>query len=301
MAAAETRVDHHLARSVGPERVAVTDLTGPSPIGASPLGPDPRQAPPTTRLIGLGAMRERLRQSADPVEVFTSVAEICADMGYECTVILTDLQGPVHRIDRPDAAGVVAPSSDSLLSLLDLTPLLVLVHDTVGVSILTSDLRGGLLSRATRGQPTYADALVLRLLVDEAILVLTRERLQQELAEEREHAANLEQALASNREIGMALGFVMASQGCDAQTAFERLRSISQRTNIKLRDIAAEVVRSATAPAAPAAAAAAGATGADPQGTSSRRERGSTRKLSAPSAATPAPPPAPPAEAAEPE
>jgi len=291
MAAVETRVDHHPASSVAPERVDATESTAPSPIGASPLGPDPRQAPPTTtRLIGLGAMRERLRQSADPVEVFTSVAEICTDMGYECTVILTDLEGSTHRIDRPDAAGVVAPSSESLLSLLDLTPLLVLVHDTVGVSILTSHLRGGLLSRATRGQPTYADALVLRLLVDEAILVLTRERLQQELAEEREHAANLEQALASNREIGMALGFVMASQGCDAQTAFERLRSISQRTNVKLRDIAAEVVRSATAPAAPPAAV--GATGADPHGTTSRRERG-TSKLSAPTAAPP--------EAAEPE
>lgn len=232
----------------GHEPSAATVL-GVHPEHPFPPAPGAPESLSITSAAGLAVMRQRLCQSADPVEVFTSVADLCAEMGYDCTVILVD--GDVtRRIDRPCPGDALATSPVSLLSLLDLTPLLVLSHDCIGISILAAQLRGGMLNRARQGQPSYADALVLRLLVDEAILVITRERLQRELAEERERAANLEQALASNREIAMALGFVMAVEGCDAQAAFDRLRSVSQRTNRKLRDIAGEVVRSAVTPQA---------------------------------------------------
>src|SRR2546421_1777469 len=49
-------------------------------------------------------------------------------------------------------------------------------------------------------------------------------------------------ALSSRSVIDQAIGIVMAQRRCDPEEAFATLRTISQRRNIKLRDIAAELV-----------------------------------------------------------
>jgi transcriptional regulator with GAF, ATPase, and Fis domain len=67
---------------------------------------------------------------------------------------------------------------------------------------------------------------------------------------EHEENENLERALATNREIAMAMGIVMADRGCTEEQAFAHLREISQRLNRKLRDIAADVVRTGEIPTA---------------------------------------------------
>lgn len=54
--------------------------------------------------------------------------------------------------------------------------------------------------------------------------------------------ANLQTALTSRSTIDQAIGVLMAQQRCDAATAFGLLRSASQGRNVKLRDIAAQVV-----------------------------------------------------------
>lgn len=61
-------------------------------------------------------------------------------------------------------------------------------------------------------------------------------------AHARETAGHLQAGLASNRDIGVAIGRVMASQQLDRDAAFEVLRGISQNTNRKLADIAAHVI-----------------------------------------------------------
>jgi GAF domain-containing protein len=55
-------------------------------------------------------------------------------------------------------------------------------------------------------------------------------------------AAQLEQAMASRAAIEQAKGILMAQQRCSAEEAFAILRRLSQATNRKLRDVAAEVV-----------------------------------------------------------
>ena len=45
---------------------------------------------------------------------------------------------------------------------------------------------------------------------------------------------------------------VMGQNRCDADAAFDRLRSASQHRHVKLRDIAAEVLRSVSSAAPPA-------------------------------------------------
>ena len=56
---------------------------------------------------------------------------------------------------------------------------------------------------------------------------------------------NLRQAMESRAEIEQAKSIIMASTGCTADEAFAQLRSQSQPENVKLRAIAAEIVRRA--------------------------------------------------------
>lgn len=62
------------------------------------------------------------------------------------------------------------------------------------------------------------------------------------LAAERHHdAENLRLGLESNREIGKAIGLIMAAQAVEAEEAFQILRRASSRTNTKLAAIARRV------------------------------------------------------------
>ena len=61
-------------------------------------------------------------------------------------------------------------------------------------------------------------------------------------AHEREQVRNLRLALGTNREIGKAVGLLMALHKVDDDTAFELLRKTSQDLNIKLADVAEQVV-----------------------------------------------------------
>lgn len=53
---------------------------------------------------------------------------------------------------------------------------------------------------------------------------------------------NLREAMASRAEIEQAKGVIIATTGCTPDEAFERLREQSQQENVKLREIAAEIV-----------------------------------------------------------
>jgi hypothetical protein len=90
-------------------------------------------------------------------------------------------------------------------------------------------------------RPTDADRLVARLLADQALAKVGIETLAGALQKQRIRSANLEEALATNREIGQAIGILMASEQLTAVQAFERLRTVSQHTHRKLREIAADV------------------------------------------------------------
>jgi GAF domain-containing protein len=82
------------------------------------------------------------------------------------------------------------------------------------------------------------------ILAAHAALALSRAR-------EREQISGLEQAVASNRSIGMAIGILMAIHRVGQDEAFDLLRTVSQRTNRKLREIADEVVHTGQLPDLP--------------------------------------------------
>jgi GAF domain-containing protein len=64
-------------------------------------------------------------------------------------------------------------------------------------------------------------------------------------AEARELAGNLRRAIESRSVIDQAIGALMATRGLDADAAFQVLSRESQDTNTKLRDLAAQVLKTA--------------------------------------------------------
>ena len=62
-----------------------------------------------------------------------------------------------------------------------------------------------------------------------------------------EHVAQLETALVSSRVIGAAIGILMASRNIDQDEALTVLKGASQRSNTKMRDVAATIVAGADA------------------------------------------------------
>jgi GAF domain-containing protein len=62
------------------------------------------------------------------------------------------------------------------------------------------------------------------------------------IAERTEMSEHLQRALVSRAVIDQALGIIMGQKRCTAEEAFEVLRTISQNRNVKLRDIAADMI-----------------------------------------------------------
>lgn len=76
---------------------------------------------------------------------------------------------------------------------------------------------------------------------DVGLLLATHSALAVAAEVHRERANNLERALNSSREIGVAVGVLMTRHQLSREQAFDALRIASQNTNRKLRDIALEV------------------------------------------------------------
>lgn len=91
-------------------------------------------------------------------------------------------------------------------------------------------------------RPTDSDLALARLLAEHAVAAIRIEMLTNAAHDARARAANLEEALTTNREIGQAIGVLMATDRLTAEQAFGRLRSASQHSHRKLREIAADVV-----------------------------------------------------------
>jgi len=90
-------------------------------------------------------------------------------------------------------------------------------------------------------RPFDPDELLARL---RARLEATRTRTA-EVAEHRKAEQHLRIALAAREHVGTAVGLVMAQRRCSAEEAFGLLRSASQRSNVKLAEVARSVVMTA--------------------------------------------------------
>jgi hypothetical protein len=103
---------------------------------------------------------------------------------------------------------------------------LVLQGEKAGALNLFSDTAGAL------DEQSVNEGAVLSSFVSIAMLA----------AHEHQDALTLRQGLESNREIGKAMGLLMAFHRIDDQQAFERLSKASQDMNMKLIEVARQVV-----------------------------------------------------------
>jgi hypothetical protein len=99
-----------------------------------------------------------------------------------------------------------------------------------------------------RDRPTRSDRVIAQLLLDRAIELVRVQRLEVAVAVEREKAANLQVALETNREIGQAIGILMSAYKVTSKQGFDLLRTVSQHTHRKLRDVSADVCETGTLP-----------------------------------------------------
>ncbi|GAB3526284.1 GAF and ANTAR domain-containing protein [Arthrobacter monumenti] len=69
-------------------------------------------------------------------------------------------------------------------------------------------------------------------------------RLALRLAQHNDTEANLKAAMASRTTIDLAVGIIMGQSRCSQESAFDILRNASSHRNIKVREVAAEIVAS---------------------------------------------------------
>ncbi|GAA4681009.1 ANTAR domain-containing response regulator [Streptomyces youssoufiensis] len=134
--------------------------------------------------------------------------------------LLYDERWPRYRA-RALAAGVRASAT------------LPFEHDGLAVTITLYGLRPGVLGPADRDTAELLGDLTVANLV-------CAQRYRAALAE----VDQLDTALRTRPVVDQACGILMHIVGCDAQTAFDMLRRMSQRSNRKLAELAETVVRS---------------------------------------------------------
>jgi len=81
-----------------------------------------------------------------------------------------------------------------------------------------------------------------------ACLYATHAAIALSAARDRQVCDELQAAVQSNREIGMALGITMATLRVTPQQALDRLRTVSRRSNRRLHEIALDVIETGQPP-----------------------------------------------------
>jgi len=198
---------------------------------------DTTQHPAPTTLSTLLEALDAMVASAEPAVVFASAARLCVPLiGHSAMVTINGAD------QAPDAITCFTHSSDQA------PPAPATSACTVIVGEPTSEHEGygGMLTLYFHALPAQEHAALAQLVVDRATALVHRERLASILDGVTARALNLEIALASNREIGTAIGVLMSLRKVTRDRAFDMLRDASQRTNRKLRDIALDVIETGT-------------------------------------------------------
>lgn len=235
-----------------PARAATDQITLEPPSRLAEWSPDPylaevdswqehheAEAPRTPASGRLG----RLLLVEDNVDMRGYLMRLLADDGWEVEAVADVEMALVAQPPDIVVSDVMLPGRSGL----DLVRLLRAEEKTARLPVILLTARFGA-DAAAEGLAAGADDYVVKPF-DPAEL-LARVRTHHELAQLREiavqraedRASNLQQALSTNRRIGVAIGVLMAAQRVTHDEAFDRLRHASQHSNRKLRDVAEDVI-----------------------------------------------------------
>jgi ANTAR domain len=214
--------------------------------------------------------------SAEPAVVFTDLTRLCVPLlcdAATATVLTADQQAyqtkwPWNAAEPEDFAlvGKAMAGRQVISHNAVLTP--IVGRSAEGII----DYQGVLALNFHTSSPSPSHGVLAQLVVERAVAVIERERLADVVTAQQVQVDNLRIALASNREIGAAVGILMASRKLTSEHAFDLLRRVSQHSHRKLRELALEVIDTGTielppsvtrtaSPASPAKATAAGQPG----------------------------------------
>jgi hypothetical protein len=197
----------------------------------------------------LPRLLRRLTPAAEPAVVFKSLTRVVVPLFCDASTVWISAAGqqqPTHisfRVAGSDGYEHLPGPHDARpvsSNFADLDGAL-LGEDTVVIPINPTIVQGqhpfrGVLTMSFHGvRPTVTHVLVGHLLVERAISLVQREQLVAK-------ANNLHRALDSNREIGAAMGILMARHQLTSDQAFDLLRRTSQRAHRKIVAIAADVI-----------------------------------------------------------
>ena len=185
---------------------------------------------------GLGAVLaaiDTLVASAEPAVVFSSAVRLCVPLvGQAASATITGPENQAYAITWPRTQPRHAAYSVEARIIGGAVELHAGYHGTLAISV--------------DGPPQMHHALLAQLIVDRAVALVERERWAESLAAGTTRSANLEVALATNREIGIAIGILMSRHKSTSDQAFDILRRVSQESQRKLRDVALEVAVTGT-------------------------------------------------------
>lgn len=199
---------------------------------------------PAAALDAMLAAVPRLAPSAQPAVVFGNLAELCVPAFSDaCAIDITEFGSDAHRVWHPHAPGVVRKllvpaeihaghSTPSLLCIPFESP----PHDPgPAYHGVFAHIR-----HAREFRPGMA--AIAALLVDRAVATVTQQRFAEAHSRLVDQAANLQVALLTSRQIGAAIGILMAVHRVTEDAAFGMLRRASQGRHHKLRDVAEDVI-----------------------------------------------------------
>lgn len=196
------------------------------------------------------AVLDRIVTSNEPAAVLASLARgVVPELAVACSVSIVDddqVTSEVTYPERPVRRGAEPAGASGSGSAGRAAGILVTVRTRVdplanqpGLSVVA---RFELDARRATEEPPMLVEVTASLLLERAAQMIQRGRLAAALEAERNKTQNLTVALESNREIGQAIGILMARRRITSEQAFDRLRAVSQRTHRKLRELAEDVV-----------------------------------------------------------
>jgi transcriptional regulator with GAF, ATPase, and Fis domain len=233
-------------------------MTGSLPGGSSPAGVEP-----TTVFSGLADIVYR---GSTPQEIYTAMCIAATMMVPGCdhaSVMLRhhhsamtaaasdDIASKVDKLERTlnegpclDAIAEEAPQVDPDLTAGSQWPTLsrqvvaeTPVRGIIGCRLLAGQDKVGALNLLSDAANAFN-----KVSVERATLLAAFASVAANAVAKGEDAATLRRGLASNREIGKAIGMLMVLNDISEDHAFHTLRLISQDLNVKLAEIAAQIV-----------------------------------------------------------
>jgi ANTAR domain/GAF domain len=205
----------------------------------------------------------QLHEQGSPEAVVDRITRAAVDTVEGCDHAAISILRRHGRIETRGATDDVPTAVDAIQYEVGQGPCLDAMdeHEVFQIDDLATDERWPPFSRRAADETGVRSMLSFRLFVEAdtideqarsvGTILATHAALALRSAQDKERAEQLDQAVASNRVIGMAMGVLMARGRMTEQEAFSVLSRASQHLNRRLRDVASAVVETGLVPDRP--------------------------------------------------